>query len=244
MVKITPLLVSSLLSLTIHAEESFYLVTCNGGAYRAIAHWFDTPDLKYVSSSVRPDFQTEIYLPDSIPWEGWRITGGFTDGTYLQTHILSNAATDYGVGQAVGDANDGIQVFTCFKEDKRPIYLTATGSCKSDYYCHDIVWVSWAGRGRKNDCGWKVGKERDQRQEMKAGRSMVMTMDAYAVAMIDLCMRRHMVMGIHFIDHGNHFWTYFLLFCHPKPWPWEITQSPWLSCHLKLLTMFEFIILS
>jgi hypothetical protein len=138
MVSLINLLVLSILSLAIQAEESYYLVTCDDGAYKAIAHWISTPDLKYLQSNIRPDYQVTIELPLTVPWEGWKITGGFTDGTYLQTRILAEAGT-MSIGQAAGDSNDGFQVFTCFKDDKRSIYWTATGTCKSDYYCHDIL---------------------------------------------------------------------------------------------------------
>jgi hypothetical protein len=140
MLKATPLILSliSLLPITTLAEESFYLVTCNQGAYKAIAHWFNTPDLKYLQSNIYPDFESVIGIPLSVPWEGWRITGGFTDGTYLQTRIQEDAGSR-AIGQSAGDSNDGFQVFTCFKDDNRAIYWTATGACHTDYFCHDIV---------------------------------------------------------------------------------------------------------
>jgi hypothetical protein len=134
-------LILTLLSLLPHptlAEESYYLVTCNAGAYKAIAHWINTPDLKYLQSNHYPDFESVIGIPLSVPWEGWRITGGFTDGTYLQTRIQEDAGSRP-IGQSAGDSNDGHQVFTCFKDDKRAIYQTATAACYTDYFCHDIV---------------------------------------------------------------------------------------------------------
>jgi hypothetical protein len=114
--------------------EIVYLVNCGDhNDYSTMVYYKDWTKSQHAEE---PDAIARVCSTfGAVHWEGFALSTRFADGNIFTSNIR-NGANNLSNGDVAGDGLNNYRQFTCYKDNKRLLYLDPNGyNCYSIYYC-------------------------------------------------------------------------------------------------------------